>query len=175
MIIRYFFVCVTCKDVIHNPSLDVNTTLFHRHIRFDNKDKTRKILVQKEDREQLKLAAAKFVCKDLRPYYAIECDSLIDLCNAIMAFGQKYTKASRNDLIEALPSRNTVKLAINGIANERRKQIADILNKTKEFGGFAATTDNWTDNYKHLPYICVTPHVNIESGNELRSYRFVLL
>lgn len=76
--------------------------------------------------------------------------------------------------MQALPSRNTTKHYVDVIVEEQRQKIKQILEKSKKFGGFAATTDTWTDKYKHVTYICISAHVNIEEETEIRSCRFIL-
>lgn len=62
-----FFVCIECEDIIYNPSTDGNTNVFRRHVCMQKNDNNEKIiLIKKSDVQTLKVAAAKFVCKDLR-------------------------------------------------------------------------------------------------------------
>lgn len=96
---------------------------------------------------------------------AIQGEGLLDLCYAVMKFGQKHRKATRKDLEEALPTRNTVKATTTSIASEKREAITKIIKKAIVAGGIAATTDTWTDNYHHTTYICVVAHICVYENN----------
>lgn len=183
-LIENFYYCLKCEAVLFSSSSDGNTNAFHRHQCFDSDEemgatKKRKtnnenhILVKDDDKLALKIASAKFVAVDLRPYHAIDCQGLLDLCSAAMKFGQKYPSASETDLKRAMPTRNTVKATIGDIANSTRAKIADILEKAKVYG-FSVTADNWTDKYLHNTYICVTAHCKIVTEFEIKKYDFVL-
>lgn len=122
----------------------------------------------------LKIAAAKFVCRDLRPYHAIDCPGLFDLCAATMKFGQRYATATDEDLKKSMPTRNAVKATVSEVASTVREKIKTILQKSREYGGFGATTDNWTDNHLHNSYICVVVHTRIATELRIKKYNFVL-
>lgn len=117
---EHFFFCNGCERVLDNITVDGNINRLGRHA----KETCRTTIGGKIDKERLRTAAVNFVSKDLRPYLAIECEGLLDLCNACMEFGQKYRRADRNDLEKVLPSRNTVKEDTNDAANYKRKLIA---------------------------------------------------
>lgn len=175
---NHFFYCTVCSDIEYNPYDDGNTNRLLRHICFENridgsKDISRTI-VRKSDKESLKLAGAKFVAKDLRPFQAIEGDGLKDLCVASMRFGQQNRKATRDDLISAMPTRNTVKDAVAQIANTKRKQVANVLRRAFETGGIAATCDNWTDDYRHRTYMTIVAHTCTYENGEIKYGQFVL-
>lgn len=133
-----------------------------------------KLVLAKVDREKLKMASVNFIVKDLRPYFAIQCEGLLDLCNACMEFGQKYRRASRDDLVQTLPTRNTVKDAVTREAGLVRKTIGDLLRRAIVSGGIAATTDTWTDDYQHTTYIAVVAHISVRENNDVTYHRFVL-
>lgn len=123
------------------------------------------------DKADLRMAAAKFVAKDLRPCHAIECEGLQDLCYASMKFGQKFPKANFDDLKRALPCENTVMNAVREIASDSRKMIREILIKSKESGGFAVTTDTWTDKFRQRTYISIVVLVNTVQFNGIQYHR----
>lgn len=92
-----YVLCTRCKDVIFRSNNNTNTML--RHICNTNVDnnnvlpeKLMKSIVSKEDKERLKLAASKFVIKDIRPYFAVQGKGLLDLCFACFEFGKKIEK-----------------------------------------------------------------------------------
>lgn len=44
----------------------------------------------------------------------------------------------------------------------------------RDNGGIAATSDTWTDGFKHLTYICVVAHINIVEADGIKYHRIVL-
>lgn len=176
--IDYFYYCTECTAVIDNLCIDGNTNRLIRHVCFENMQcetgESKQMIISKEDKEKLKLASVHFISKDLRPYYAIQCEGLLDLCYACMQFGQRYRKAQRDDLIKALPTRNTVKDTVTAMADKKRTLIAELMKRAIVSGGIAATTDTWTDDYRHITYICVVAHICIKE-NDLVSYHRIVL
>lgn len=49
-----------------------------------------RIQFSKYDKDIIREAAVKFVAKDIRPFYAIEGEGLIDLCTSMVMIGQNY-------------------------------------------------------------------------------------
>lgn len=175
--IEHFFCCKKCKEVVHHAVTDGNTTKLLRHVCFDHeKDsaKLERVVIKESEREEMKLACAKFVAKDLHSARSVEGQGLFELAHACMRFGQKNCKATRNDLARLLPSRNTVTSKIADIANDCREKTSGLLRKALETGGIAATTDCWTDDYRHTNYICIVAHLCIESNGQLSYSRCVL-
>lgn len=105
---------------------------------------------------------------------AIEGAGLLELCTACMEFGQKNRRAKKSHLQSSLPSRNTVKKQISNVADDMRSKIADLMRKAINNGGLSATTDCWSDDYRHTSYICVVAHMCIEENNDLSYHRYVL-
>lgn len=176
--VKHFFYCTVCCKIEYNPYEDGNTNRLLRHVCYEKNNESEKnngkIIVRKSDKESLKVAAAKFVSKDLRPFIAIEGEGLQDLCFASMQFGQQNRKATRDDLISAMPTRNTVKNAIAEIADTKRKQIRHSLRRAIETGGIAATCDNWTDDYRHQTYMTIVAHICIYEEGKATYQQFVL-
>lgn len=112
-LISGFFFCTNCKQVIFcEARKDGNINALTRYECSQDVNGKKKILVKPGIREEMKNAATKFVVNDLRPFYAIEGESLLQLCTAVMhfgQFGQTYPKACPDDLKTVLPSRNTVR------------------------------------------------------------------
>lgn len=173
--VDYVFFCTLCDEIIYNPTTSGNTTPFIRHVcKVQSKDGVPALLISKDQKDKLKSAAALFVAKDFRPYFAIECEGLLNLCTAVMEFGQRYPKATSVDLKNALPSRNTVRTAVCKIAGDVRQNIRRVMQMAKEQSGLAATTDCWTDDYKHHTYICITIHASVEEFNRIKQYKYVI-
>lgn len=168
------YFCIHCRIPIYNNYKAGNTTGLLRHICFQTEvNGAKKILIAPKAKIELREAAANFVAKDLRPYSAIEGDGLRKLCLAVMKFGQKYKIATENDLMDVLPCRNTVKAYVSKNAESIKEVIRGKLDQAKEIGGFAITSDAWTDNHKRLTYICIIAHCNIvteEHGIERQKY-----
>lgn len=162
--------CTLCSGLVYKPTSNTNPMLRHRC----QNDKNMYIQVMPIDKAYLKLNAAKFISKDLRPAFAVECDGLLDLCTACMEFGQIYRNAIREDLVRAMPSRNTVKNAVSMIANSNREKISVLLKNAIDTGGISATTDTWQDNYRKATYISIVVHLTIDNSQEIKRHRFVL-
>lgn len=162
------YYCNVCHKALYNFYERGNTSLFKRHACQKVDDKKVKLLIRPEIKTEFKSAAANFVSKDLRPYLAIEGEGLFDLLSTAMKFGQSYKKATIDDLRQVLPSRNTVRAHLEKEAIDIKAKIKSILQKAKEIGGFAVTSDTWTDKYRRLTYICLVAHCNIvtEKGIE---------
>lgn len=177
-----FYQCTNCETIVYNPNIGGNTTRLIRHICYESKNGhdtndhvgQERLMISAKDKEPLKSAAVKFIANDLRPYSAIEGEGLLDICVACMNFGQKFRKAGPADLKNALPSRNTVRAAVNERADEYREHVSKFLKKAIECGGIAATTDAWTDNYRHKSYLSVVCHLSIFENNEIKYHNFVL-
>lgn len=174
--ISHFLYCKLCRSIVHKPSSNTNSMLRHmcNNLVEGSKIGKEQIIIAKKDTTRLKEAAAKFVAKDLRPFYAVQCEGLLDLCFACVEFGQNNRKVNRNTFIQAMPSRNTVKATVTELADKTRKHISEMMKKAIATGGIAATTDTWTDDYRHTTYICVVAHLVIPENGLLKYYRFVL-
>lgn len=173
--IEYYYFCIECEAIVHNPNQDGNTNRLLRHICTEEDAKgIKSVKIKSVDVEKLKIAAAGFIAKDLRPYFSVECEGLRDFGFACMLIGQKYHNACRNDFIKAMPSRNTVKGTIGDMAKETRESIGALLKLAIASGGIAATTDTWTDNYRHTTYICVVAHICLAQNDAIMYHRYVL-
>lgn len=91
-----------------------------------------------------------------------------------MEIGQQYRRASRDDFDKLMPSRNTVKDAVASIATTAREDIAKQLKRAMNDGGIAATTDTWTDDYRHITYICVVAHIAVVEKDKIVYRCYVL-
>lgn len=150
-----FYYCTTCKKVLYNYSHHIsgNTTQLRRHACISPLKSTP---VNMEDFENLKQAAAKFVCLDFRPFNAVECTGLRDMLAAAFEIGQKYPNMSTDEFLTCIPSRNTVKTTVSGNAANAKPLIEDIFEEAIKQGGFGCTLDLWTDNFKSISYMVIT-------------------
>lgn len=109
--------------------------------------------------ERLKKAAAKFVCIDIRPFYAIECSGLQDLLLAANEIGKKYPQMSADEFLKLIPSRNTVKATVTDGADYARDAFKILFRESIQQGGLGCTLDLWTDSYKSNTYMAMTANV----------------
>lgn len=174
--VDFVYLCTVCKNVVYNGRTDGNTMAFNRHICFamDGQKEKKRLLISKEEKEKLKIAASQFVVKDIRPYQAVEREGLLDLCTAAMRFGQKYPKADAQDFLSSMPSRHGVQRYVAVDADSVKKDIGNVLQAVKEHNGLGATTDCWTDNYRHHAYLCITIHGSLIEKGQIKTYRYVI-
>lgn len=188
VLVKFFFFCTLCKDVVYNSSPGGNTNALLRHVCSIQNDnnvsctnvtsqstvKSTLLSICSAIKEKIRSAAASLVIKDLRPYTAIQGQGLIELCQACMEFGQMYRKATLADLLKVLPCPKTVKDRIRKRAEDNIVKISDLIKQAIEFGGLAATTDCWTDDHCHITYISVVLHLCIYANDDIKFYRFIL-
>lgn len=167
----HFVSCSLCKGIVNKP--DSNTNTMRRHRCMKEKAK-KKFNVLPEDRTGVKVAAAKYCIKDMRPAWSVELDGLLDLCTECMHFGQKYRKATREDLADTFPCRNTVTNTVDEIAGDNREQISALIKAAIESGGIAASVDGWQDDFRKLYYLGVVAHLTIGTGDNIIQHRIVL-
>lgn len=167
----FFVRCTLCAALIYKPNS--NTNPLHRH-KCGNGDSKKISKVSITDKNLLKLAAAKFVSKDIRPYFAVECEGLIDLCTACMLFGQNNRNATRANLVTAMPSRNTVRATVKEIAQSNREKISEFIKCAIETGGISCTTDTWKDNYRKNTYISAVLHLTCAENEIVKHHRYVI-
>lgn len=173
------YFCNQCHKGIYNTYEKGNTMIFNRHQCVEgtqNGDKNETSLIVRPDiKKAFQSAAANFISKDIRPFLAIEGKGLFSLCLTAMKFGQTYKKATAVDLAKVMPSRNTVRSALAQRAEEVKNKIKTVLSSAREIGGFAITSDSWTDNFRRLTYICLVAHCNIiTTQGVIQRHRFKL-
>lgn len=173
--ITEYFHCTICNRVIFCAAKkDGNINSLARHECMNVVNGEKRLIVKPDIHDEIKKAATMFVVKDLRPFYAIEGEGLLQICVASMHFGQAHQKASIEDLKKTLPSRNTVKKSVEDIVGKTKEQIRKDLQSSKEIGGFAVSTDGWTDKYNSRSYICLVAHVNLINSIGIERKRYML-
>lgn len=180
-VISNFVICSSCmKFFAYNG--ETTSTLLRHSACGKGQPSMNKFVVKKKatefkemDIKNVREAAMKFVVKDYRPFYAIECEGLKDLCYAMVLFGQKYSNMSKDDFEKILPSRQTVGRDVSArsleLINVMSKEMRHCLNFA---GGFAATTDLWTDNYKRKSYMSITVHLNIFKDEKITPKVYII-
>lgn len=185
---KYF--CLNCSEVLVNDTK--STTPFLRHIKACNLKKKQipitryaktsvdataqnTVKVSMQHRQNLKDGMSQFVCNDLRPYLAVEGKGFVASMCAAFEVGQANPSLSRSDFIRILPGRTTVQKDIESKVDVAKKKVKGVLQQAyKAFGGFACTSDMWTDDFRQKSYITVTAHVPILNEEDITYARYVI-
>lgn len=134
-----------------------------------------RIQFSKYDKEMIREAAVKFVAKDIRPFYAIEGEGLIDLCTSMVMIGQNYPNIRKSDIVDLLPSRQTLQRFAITKATIAKTHIADDLHKAlRTVGSFSSTVDTSTSRVQSITYLTITAKINIYENNCVTKKEFVL-
>lgn len=182
-----WFLCTICSNPIENTYGDGTTTIFLRHLikcgpnlteqpKIDEFVAKRKpIQLKEKDKSVLMDGAIQFIVDDLRPYRAIECSGLFNLLNAAVRIGQANPHFQPIDLQNALPCAPTLRQNIEKKSIDVKSTIKLKLHKAmEESGGFACTSDTWTDDFKQRTYISVTCHINLLTESGISAERLVI-
>lgn len=97
-----------------------------------------------------------FVCRDIRPFNAIEGEGFLELAQSLINVGVRYGQVKAADV---LPDRTTVSNYIAKRAKEMKETVVipHIKKHLNKWGG-GVTTDMWTECHTQTPYITVTVH-----------------
>lgn len=120
----------------------------------------------------LRDAAAKFVCMDFRPAYGVNGKGVVEYLYAGIQLAKLYPNMTRQDLVQALPSRNTVTSHIKKIADVSVATVSEMLKKAiASYGSFGVTCDLWTEKLNTTEFIAITVHffVQTSTGLELKA------
>lgn len=169
-----FYYCIKCHEIKYRHGSEGTTTQLLRH-RCVTENTTRKSIepIDTVFIEKLKEAAAKFVCLDLRPMYALEGDGIRELFMAGFKMGKRYPKMSVENLMEHFPTRKSVKTVIATVANDAKQKIKAMFKSAIEEGGFGCTVDMWTDKHRHNTYMGMTANVYISTDECIEQKRIV--
>lgn len=171
--VKHFYYCTKCDEIEYITRFGGSATQLLRHscvVEFHNKLNTK---LDDVSRMKVKKAAAKFVCMDLRPIYAVECDGLQELFKAGIEMGQKHPKMSMENVMKHFPSRKSVKTMIEAEACDAKEKIEIIFKEALADGGFGCTLDLWSDRYKHNSYLCMTANVYTSTDECIEQKRIV--
>lgn len=113
--VKNFICCSKCKRVLtYNPSIN-GTKHINEHYKACQNDRSLNRFVKKTtinfttfEKDLITEAVAKFCCKDLRPFYAVECEGFMDVIEAIGSICAQRGSLSRDSLSVLLPCANTV-------------------------------------------------------------------
>lgn len=152
-----FYYCLSCHDIVYSPyAVQGSTVQLLRHACVPSQ---REFKIDFSDHEELMKAASKFVNLDLRPFYALECQGLLELVMAGVKLGKKYPSMTIDELKKNFPSRNSVKKMVSSEAECAKDLIKKLFEKSKINGGFGCTLDLWSDQYKHYTYMAMTANM----------------
>lgn len=179
--------CSICLNVIINEGK--STTPFLRHLCTTDKnqmsittfaktsslEKGKKVKVSAQDHQMLRDGIVQFMCSDIRPFSAVEGRGFVAaMCSAIK-IGQAYPNLEYSEFQKVLPSRSTVQREIETKVDVAKEKVKAKLHEAyKSFGGFACTSDLWTDDYRQKTYISLTAHVSELCDNEIKYERYIL-
>lgn len=170
--IEQFYYCNKCCEIKYRPGEFTTPLLRHAcvigEISTDSKGK-----IDQSDVDKWNLAAAKFVCLDLRPIRAMECDGAREFFKAGVDLGKKYPRLSTSQLMEFYPSRKSVKTQIKHVAQEGMERIKDIFKNALVEGGFGCTLDLWSDKNKHNSYMAMTANIYLSNDKCTEQKRIV--
>lgn len=167
-----FYYCISCDGVVFSHHAATGSTmqlLRHKCVQYREKE----LKIDNKHFDGLKKAAAKFICMDLRPFKAVECDGLQELVMAGVKLGKKYPKLSMADLKRSFPTRNTVKNMVTSEAHDAKESIKALFKQAIKNGGFGCTLDLWSDNYKHNSYLAMTANMYLVEGDQVIQKRIV--
>lgn len=117
---------------------------------------------------------AHYIVDDLRPFYAIEGEGLKSLIQSVIDCAYKHIGTNSSDIMEILPSRNTLRKHLTIKASDAITNIKNELQKALEFPGeFGISMDLWKDNHKGVHYNGITAHINIVENNNIVRKSFV--
>lgn len=177
IIVLSYVICTHCESFVHfNGS---TTTALWRHKKIcpanSNDNKRARIDFKSEDLVPLRNAAAKFVCLDFRPAFAVEGKGLCEYIYTCIQLAKKYPNMMFNDLLRAMPSRNTVTTHIQSLASETIVSVSQMLQEAiTECGCIKITSDLWTDKMNSTPFITITAHFFVLTATALQLKSLVI-
>lgn len=172
--VNNFFHCNKCKEIRFANESATTQLLRHPCVAESIPSKTSdNIRISQSDIDELKKAAAKFVCLDLRPFNAVECPGFFDIVMAGVKLGQKYPRLTKDDLKKILPGRKAIKNMVTADALDSKETIKLLFREAINQGGLGCTLDLWTDKYKHNTYMAMTANFGVTKEKEIEMKRMV--
>lgn len=189
-IVNHFYICSNCSNVITNES--ASTTPFIRHIDACTIEKKQipitqyatklvgdvtqnTVKVSMQYRQNLKSGMSQYICHDLRPFASVEGKGFVEAMFAAFELGQASPNLKRDDFFRVLPGRTTIQKDIETKVDLAKKKVKSKLQHAyQEFGGFACTSDLWSDDFRQKNYITVTAHVSVLGEDEISHERYII-
>lgn len=157
-VVKDFYFCTVCESVEYSVRSGGSTTKLLKHPRVEPIEPN-SVNVDSTDIENIKHAAAKFVCLDFRPFHAIDCTGLRDLALASFELGKKYPNMKNSEFLEHLPCRNTVKKYVADEAIIAKTKIKALFAEAIAQGGLGCVLDLGSDKYNSNSYLAMTANV----------------
>lgn len=185
-LIQNWYICMRCKNPVNNTYGGGTTIKFIRHQQKCLKSATQPKIVQylneriptkikDDDKDMIRDAAIQFVVDDLRPYYALEGRGLFSLLLAAVKLGQLYPTLHEDDLEKIVPGRMSAQRYVDNKVTDVKAMIKSKLHEAfTRSGGFACTSDLWTDPYRQNNYLAITAHITLEHDSGIRHERLVI-
>lgn len=171
-LVKHFTYCTKCQTVKY-CRIGSTTQLLRHTCVAQTIPSSEEMKIERTDFENIKKAAAKFVCLDLRPYNAVECPGFYEIVMAGVKLGQKYPNLSKSDLLNNFPKRKAIKEMVASDAIDSKERMKGLLNTAIKQGGIGCTLDLWTDKYKHNAYMAMTANFYEVLGDKIKQRRFV--
>lgn len=122
-------------------------------------NRPRKINLEPSEIDNLKNAAAKFVCLDFRSFYALDCSGLRDLVVAGFELGKKCPTMKNSDFLEQFSSRKTVKSCVADEAIRAKIAIKELFKESIKQGGFGCILDLGSERFHSNTYLAMIANV----------------
>lgn len=157
-LVRNFVYCRKCGVIKYLKNASTTTQLLRHRCVIDIMPSfsVESIKIDQSAFDELKKAAAKFVCLDLRPFHSVECPGFLELVMAGVKLGQKYPQMTKDDLVKNFPGRKAIKDMVTADALDSKESMKRLLRKAIDQGGLGCTIDLWSDKYKHNTYMAMT-------------------
>lgn len=183
--LKIWFCCTKCIEVIKNETSA--TTPFLRHVckrdknqlsikQFASSSKVEKeIKISAEHQKKMKDGCAQMICCDLRPFSAVEGKGFREAMYAAIELGQAYPDLPRSKFPTVIPGRSTSQRYIELQVDTAAKTVKERIQKAYAlYGGFACTSDLWTDQERQKVFISITGHILVEQENGIVVDRMIL-
>lgn len=174
-----YVVCIKCCDFVEYNGSTTSNLINHKC----NTNRFKSINYQSEERarqfnpnhiQKIRDALVKFVTLDIRPFYAIEGEGLMDLLIVMAEFGNMYSSLTQAELRKLIPSRRTIKRDTEAVAEEMKNEIALRFREALDYpGGFSCTIDIWTENHTHISYLGITAHLSVIKNKKISRSQYV--
>lgn len=178
-IINNFVKCINCGDFVEYNGSTTSNLLYHKcrivhkESVFQEQAKEQRRFDQK-DIDGIRDSIVKFVAFDIRPFFAIEGEGLLDLLIKMAEVGNRYQNISREDVRQLIPSRRTVKRHTESMADKMKDFIKKHFREALICpGGFSCTIDIWTEKHTHVSYLGMTAHLSLPVNEGIRRLMYL--
>lgn len=178
-VINNFVKCTHCGDFVEYNGNTTSNLLNHKCRNMNKKsifEEQAKVQRQfdRKDIDAIRNATVKFVSFDIRPFFAIEGEGLLDLLMTMAEVGSRYQNISREDIRQLIPSRRTVKRHTEIKGDEMKDLIKKHFREALTCpGGFSCTIDIWTEKHSHISYLGMTAHLSLPVNEGIRKLMYL--